>query len=509
MPASCTRRPLAILASLLLLGALVAAACPAAASPRMRSAPVALNVRPLGAFTEIYTDSGTGAEDDLSVWRPDVSKTPGYFSLGDVAMADHGTPPATSFVISGPTDALAPPVDYQRIWTDRGSGGDQDGSVWAPVAPPGYQCLGSVAAAGYDKPSTDLVRCVKSLYLVAGTAVKVWDDTGSGADGDLGIWQSDPSDAHGLSASTFIARPSHTDTGGPELYKVLDKTRIDVPGWPHGPVTAAAARAFAPRVWLHSKEEYFPSSVAYFLPHVHEDSGYLVTNEPLGCDACTDPPFLRGQRPDLNAVDAYAEIVPRTRDGAVTNVTDIFYWMFFPYNRGKDVCVGWDSPMGCVGGTKSFGNHVGDWAHLAIRFVDGLASQVYVSTHSGGTLYTFGDKNLTLTPEGRPVVYAGQGSHELYAAPGRHIYHDLPNGGHLADDTDQGFLWDTAQALTPFAWQAAGTYTGSLSWLNISSRWGNHGSGCLPAPISQCVLEDGPEPVMDRDYAQPPLAPLE
>ncbi|MFC5799058.1 Vps62-related protein [Streptomyces formicae] len=503
-------RLVALLSGLLLLGTLLMPAAPVTAlrSHGAAAAVALLSIRPTSAFTEIYDDSGTGADDDVSIWRPDVSQTPGYYPLGDVAMDAHGTPPANSFVVSGPDGALAPPVDYWLIWTDRGSGGDRDGSLWAPVAPAGYRCLGSVAVNGYSKPPTDLIRCVKSVYVVAAEATKVWDDSGSGADTDLGIWEATPADAYGLAASTFIGRPSHADAGGREMYQVLNKTMTDAPVFSQAPMTAATARAFAPRVWLESQERYLPSSVEHFLPNVREDDGYLVTRQPLGCDSCTDPVFLRGQNPDRQAVSSYAQIVHRTQNGAVTNITDIFYWMFYPYNQGKDVCLGWDSSAGCIGGTKSFGNHVGDWSHLTIRFVDNLPHQIYLSAHSSGQQYLFGDKHVQLA-NWRPTAYAGRGSHELYATAGEHVYYDLPNGGDLADQTDRGTLWDTAQALVPYAWQPTGAYTGSLSWLNITSRWGNPRAGCLPEPIDQCVLEDGPTAISDRNYAQPPLMPLE
>jgi hypothetical protein len=50
-----------------------------------------------------------------------------------------------------------------------------------------------------------------------------------------------------------------------------------------------------------------------------------------------------------------------------------------------------------------------------------------------------------------------------------------------------------------------------LSWLNITSRWGNPKSGCeVSEPIAgECVLNDGPQGPMLKSYAQPPLGPLE
>nr|WP_253894823.1 Vps62-related protein [Corallococcus exercitus] len=60
------------------------------------------------------------------------------------------------------------------------------------------------------------------------------------------------------------------------------------------------------------------------------------------------------------------------------------YWNFYPYNNGKRVCIGWYSPWGCVGGYSTFGNHVGDWEHLTVRFIDGRPALVYLSQHADG-----------------------------------------------------------------------------------------------------------------------------
>ena len=129
---------------------------------------------------------------------------------------------------------------------------------------------------------------------------------------------------------------------------------------------------------MHNQEIYFPGTVPDFLANTHVSNGYLVTNEALGCDSCTNPAFLDGRR-DLHNVPAYASIIPRN-DGVTT---DIVYWMFYPYNAGKRVCIGyyanWWPINGCVGGYSTFGNHVGDWEHIVIRFVHGYLRETYYS----------------------------------------------------------------------------------------------------------------------------------
>ncbi|ATB36468.1 hypothetical protein CYFUS_001883 [Cystobacter fuscus] len=464
--------------------------------------PQRLYVQGATAFNWVYDDHGTGADNDVAIWRANLGQTPGYYSLGDVAQPFHGSAPRTSFVAYGEGDVLARPVDYAWVWSDWGSGGTHDVSIWEPLPAAGYTCLGTVTVLGYDKPSTDLIRCVRGEYVLPANPSWLWNDEGSGADHDVGIWQVQPRDHRGLALSTFIARPSHSDTGG-NRYWVLNKSALANPEMKGVPVDAVTASQYAPLVWLHPEEHYFPSSVEFFLPNVHESGGHMVTNQSLGCDSCTDPQFLDGQRP--GQVPIYAEIINRTQNGQPTNTTDIVYWTFYPYNNGKRVCIGlYDSRLGCLGGYSTFGNHVGDWEHFTVRFVDGRPSRMFLSQHAGGQTFDFGDKNVAVAGF-HPEVYAALGSHGIYPDAARHIYKNLPNGDFLADDTGRGIPWYTWNSTVPFSWRSPGTYDGSLSWLNLTSRWGNPKSGCgiVEQVSGECVLNDGPTGIMDKSASNP------
>jgi Ricin-type beta-trefoil lectin domain-like/Vacuolar protein sorting-associated protein 62 len=471
--------------------------------------PQNLYVQPASRFTWIYDDAGTGADHDISIWRPDLSQYPGYYSLGDVAMPSHGAPPRASFVVKGDGDLLAQPVDYTSVWADHGSGGKFDVTFWEPVAPAGYTCLGHVAVGGYYKPSTDLMRCIKSAYVLSANSAKIWDDAGSGATDDVSVWEATTKSYRSLPTSTFISRPSHPDNGGAGRYWALNKSATASDELRGGAVTGLTAATFAPRIWLDGGENYFPSSTSFFLPNVNDTNGFLVTKQSLGCNNCTDPAFLDGQRPDQNRVPVYAEIVKRNTPGIDT--TDILYWTFYPYNNGKVVCVGdLDPLLGCIGDRVRFGNHVGDWEHMTVRFIDGRPADVSLAQHDSGQRFTYGEKYLGLAGF-HETAYAAQGSHGLYPNTGRHIYKDLPNGDYLADYTSTGMAWDTWKTVVPFAWQSRGTYTGALSFLNIESRWGNPKSGCgfWEAVSGECVLNDGPEAPMVKGFAAPSFTDLQ
>ena len=91
------------------------------------------------------------------------------------------------------------------------------------------------------------------------------------------------------------------------------------------------------------------------------------------------------------------------KDGFV----DVFYFYFYSFDYGNDL-------FGIV-----FGNHVGDWEHSMVRFVDGEPTHVYLSAHSSGYAYTYD----AIAKEGkRPKVYVADGTHANYAITGTQEY---------------------------------------------------------------------------------------
>ena len=59
-----------------------------------------------------------------------------------------------------------------------------------------------------------------------------------------------------------------------------------------------------------------------------------------------------------------------------------------------------------------FGNHVGDWEHTMVRFIDGVPDTVYYSEHSSGAAYKY---SAVEKIGDRPVSYTATGTHANYA----------------------------------------------------------------------------------------------
>ncbi|MCA9634476.1 MAG: alkaline phosphatase family protein [Myxococcales bacterium] len=159
-----------------------------------------------------YDDVGSGAFDDVSIWRP--LPPPGYFSLGDVVVAGYEPPVEPARAVRDLPGVSAPPLGFERIWDDQGSGGANDVALWSPIAPLGYACLGTVAQQVYDAPpSPEAIRCLHRDFLRRGEASQVWNDAGSLAWEDAGLWACEVGVDGGVASGSFIARRHHDDPG--------------------------------------------------------------------------------------------------------------------------------------------------------------------------------------------------------------------------------------------------------------------------------------------------------
>ncbi|KAF1834183.1 hypothetical protein BDW02DRAFT_579811 [Decorospora gaudefroyi] len=246
---------------------------------------------------------------------------------------------------------------------------------------------------------------------------------------------------------------------------------------------------YAPIVYLHSDDEYCPTDLQTFLNHVtprvdfNQVSGpsnplttsnldqmgsdvWLTSND----DVTKNPQWIKGTKPDAkgktNGATTAAIIVNDKGNGNV----DAFYMYFYAYNYGGEV-LGWSE--------LNFGNHVGDWEHTMVRFLNGVPQSMWFSQHANGQAFTY----TTVEKSGpRPIAYSSKGSHANYAIDGTHD-HTIPNfnlpGGVLEDYTNKGVMWDPLLSAYYYKFDAASTsftaYDGKAptAWLNFKGRWGD------------------------------------
>ncbi|XP_066986005.1 uncharacterized protein [Macrobrachium rosenbergii] len=200
----------------------------------------------------------------------------------------------------------------------------------------------------------------------------------------------------------------------------------------------------------------------------------------------------------------------------------VTYWIFYPYNQGKEICTTklfflgrvLQPTMGgmCYGDEIYMGNHVGDWEHITIQFEGRMPKQLYISSHNFGAFYNYDRQNhvfryhsedtregIPMFPEypsvlhlheNHPIVFAALGSHGLWPAPGTHQYNSIPV---LEDKTDYGTPWLTWQNLEIIDF----THFSELSpfqrlWLSYEGRWGNPEYNCHAMMGGFCETNRGP-----------------
>lgn len=138
-------------------------------------------------------------------------------------------------------------------------------------------------------------------------------------------------------------------------------------------------RQWAPLIWLSPDEKYMPLNIEEFLsnvdlrndkgqtlhttvdrkfPNIKSKSLYLVTKKPIEFLKNVTGSFLHGTNPKENSVPVYAVVTHcpseyyapigdqmRNEIGTIGNSLQnqhlffhVTYWLFYPYNEGKEVC---------------------------------------------------------------------------------------------------------------------------------------------------------------------------
>ena len=174
-----------------------------------------------------WVDSGSGADLDGSLWR--LNSINGFYPLGDIPMRGYSLSSSIEkILVKGDQAGVARPTGYQWVWNDSGSGADADITLWRPIAPEGYVCLGDVMTGNHGSaPSTDLIRCVGEYYVEQATNSQMkWNDLGTGSDRDVSWWYAYNSDGTTLNAGSLVAE-SHYSTPSADLMKQITRSKTE------------------------------------------------------------------------------------------------------------------------------------------------------------------------------------------------------------------------------------------------------------------------------------------
>lgn len=185
----------------------------------------------------------------------------------------------------------------------------------------------------------------------------------------------------------------------------------------------------APLVYIDVNDPFLPSDIAAQVTHTQPELNFtLVTsgpedlslsnlaalNEAGDCslnafDECdlyltsrdsvpNRPRWLNGTLPNPSTGETEGAVSATVivNDHGDSNTLDAYYFYFYAFNLGQNLS------------NVLLGNHVGDWEHLMLRFVDGEPETIWYSAHDGGFTYTY---DAVQKNGSRPIVYSSLGGH--------------------------------------------------------------------------------------------------
>ncbi|KAA1068368.1 Vacuolar protein sorting-associated protein 62, variant 2 [Puccinia graminis f. sp. tritici] len=250
------------------------------------------------------------------------------------------------------------------------------------------------------------------------------------------------------------------------------------------------------------------STCVFFFAHFTSLSAFFINClSELSCPNPTNITCPGRSHQSLRSISSMSAPIPPPPSPSGTNPikhfcslgpgwVDVFYLFFYSYNRGN-----------YFNGNR-FGDHVGDWENTMIRFKNGKPMYVAPEAHGGRVM--LGDSafnyNVLEHLNGRPVVYAANGTHGMYPQPGQQNYTGLPVA--IYDVTDKGHLWDPTLNYKSFFFsnEHGFSYTADtplklqsrqrLGWLRFLGYWGdqkpelsNPHQTCIG---TMCFYEGGP-----------------
>merc|ERR1712071_708824 len=146
-----------------------------------------------GSAEYTYFDAGSGADIDFSTWRAHPRGGYANLHNFPEAYSYQTPSSMVQALYAGNTyngkQHFDYPVDYTAIWSDHGSGGDYDTTCWLIQCASGYVAISDVFSRGYSTPSYTEYMCVLSdLVTQVQGGSTVWTDGGSGSDQDLTVY---------------------------------------------------------------------------------------------------------------------------------------------------------------------------------------------------------------------------------------------------------------------------------------------------------------------------------
>lgn len=218
-------------------------------------------------------------------------------------------------------------------------------------------------------------------------------------------------------------------------------------------VFIALIYAFAPVFHIHSKEEYHSMWINSYMNCVKQTDAHTLT--------LIDEKCVYGNKSQLQILSNMVELTDDNGDV----VTDIVYYVFYPYNGNI--------------GLVDMGEHYYDMEHVTIRFRTPMnymsnstvPYKVLYSIHSG---YTWLDWSNTKNQNGRLNVYVAKGSHACYPYSGTYtryygVADDVCDSGNTEHSVNN-VVYDTNNTI--FQYTSVSDGDTGRNWNRREFMWG-------------------------------------
>jgi hypothetical protein len=201
----------------------------------------------------------------------------------------------------------------------------------------------------------------------------------------------------------------------------------------HAAVLPLLIKKYAPIIYFHPDEQYFPSSVEWYLEHgyLQDDKGVRTKVTPSGIEYVMGTGIKNGaskfwfgpdneimQKGNLENAKTYVHIYhpPLIRDRF-----DIQFWFFYPFKGADRISASIGQIWNKTSVVVPFGEQFGYWEAVIIRFKSSTLAPigVYLSQYGDYPFFTLNSKHLT---HGRHLkVYSALNSHGNFLIAGSNL----------------------------------------------------------------------------------------
>ncbi|XP_004488551.1 hypothetical protein At1g04090-like [Cicer arietinum] len=449
-----------------------------------------LKVSQISTFNKIWTTLEGGQNDEGATFFEPIGIPEGFFTLGHYSQPNNKSLFGWVLVAKDESNgALKKPIDYTLVWTSKSQKikQDQDGYIWLPIAPNGYNPLGHIVTTTPQKPSLDRIYCVRSDFTdQCELSSWIWGPSKKFDEKEFNVQNVRPINrgvqALGVVVGTFLAQIGEK-TSNPLPISCLKNQNLKFSSMPNLPQIKALAQAYSPIMYLHPNEKFQPCSTKWYftngaLLYKKGEESNPIAIDPLGSNlpqgGNNDGAYWldlpkdkenkeRVKKGDYKSCQAYIHVKPMF--GGI--FTDLAMWVFYPFNGPGTLKVGLIDNISL----GKIGQHIGDWEHVTLRVsnFNGELKKVYFSQHSNGQWVDA--SQVEFQNGNKSIAYSSLNGHAIYPKAGL-VLQGVGEIGIKNETKKSDMVIDFGVNFEIVSGEYLGNEIVEPAWLNFFREWG-------------------------------------